>query len=92
MDQTRLTCRLPRDILAGAKRYANGYNTTLTRPVSEYLRQPGTQDDPLADAPVVRRLSGALSQDAAVDDYREYLEKKHVGVLACQGGNDHVCG
>ena len=68
MDQTRLTCRLPRDILAGAKRYANGYNTTLTRPVSEYLRQPGTQDDPLADAPVVRQLQGALSQDAAVDE------------------------
>jgi hypothetical protein len=56
MEQTKLTNRLSRDVLTGAKRYANGYNTMLSRVVSEYLRQPGTQPDPLADAPVVRRL------------------------------------
>ncbi len=53
------------------------YFTTLTRLVSEFLRQLSIQDDPLADAPVVRRLSGTLSPEASIDDYRKYLEEKY---------------
>lgn len=79
MERTKLTIRVPRDLLERAKRYANEHNTTLTRLVSEYLRQLGTRDDPLADAPIVRRLSGTLSQEASVDDYHKYLEEKYVG-------------
>lgn len=77
MERTKLTIRVGRDLLEGAKRYASQHNTTLTRLVSEYLRQLSIQDDPLADAPIVRRLSGILSQEASVDDYREYLEEKY---------------
>ena len=77
MEQTKLTIRLSRDLHKGAKRYASKHNTTLTRLVSEYLRQLGTQDDPLAEAPIVRRLSGILSPDASIEDYRRYLEEKH---------------
>jgi hypothetical protein len=79
MERTKLTIRVDRDLLERAKRYANEHNTTLTRLVSEYLRQLNVQDDPLADAPIVRRLSGTLSQKASVDDYREYLEEKYGG-------------
>jgi len=79
MERTKLTIRLPRDLLEGAKQYANEHNTTLTRLVSEYLRRLSTWDAPLADAPIVRRLSGTLSQDASMDDYRKYLEGKYVG-------------
>ena len=79
MERTKLTIRLPRDLLEGAKQYANEHNTTLTRLVAEYLRQLSTRGDPLAVVPIVRRLSGTLSQDASVDDYREYLEGKYVG-------------
>lgn len=92
MEQTRLTVRLPRVFLEGAKGDANEHNMTLPRLASEYLRRLGTQDDPFAGAPLVRRLSGTLSHDASVDHYHEYLEEKHVDVLACQGGNDYVCG
>ena len=77
MEKTKLTVRVPRDLLDGAKRYANEHDTTLTRLVSEFLHQLSIQDDPLADAPVVRRLSGALSPDASIDDYHKYLEKKY---------------
>lgn len=77
MEKTKLTIRVPRDLLDGAKQYAGEHNTTLTRLVSEYLRRLGAQDDPLADAPVVRRLSGFLSQDASVEDYGAHLEEKH---------------
>jgi hypothetical protein len=79
MEKAKLTVRVPRDLLDGAKRYANEHDTTLTRLVSEYLRQLGTQGDLLADAPVVRRLSGTLSPDASIDDYRKYLEEKYGG-------------
>jgi replication fork clamp-binding protein CrfC len=79
MEKAKLTIRLPRDLLEVAKRYAKEHNTTLTRLVSEYLRQLSTQDDPLADAPIVRRLSGTLSQDASVEDYYKYLEEKYGG-------------
>ena len=77
MEKTKLTIRVPRDLLDGAKQYASEHNTTLTRLVSEYLRRLGAQNDPLADAPVVRRLSGSLSPDAAVEDYATFLEEKH---------------
>jgi hypothetical protein len=77
MEKTKLTIRLPRDLLEGAKRYAREHNTSLTRLVSAYLRQLSTEDDPLADAPTVRRLSGILPQDASVQEYRTYLEQKH---------------
>ena len=77
MDRTRMTVRVPRDLLEGAKRYAHEHNTTLTRLVSEYLRQLSAQDDPLPDAPVVQRLSGTLPLTASVEDYHRYLEEKY---------------
>jgi len=79
MEKPKLTIRLSSDLLEGAKKYAKEHDTTLTRLVSEYLRQLNTQDDPLADAPIVRRLSGTLSHDASVDDYRKHLEEKYAG-------------
>ena len=39
MERTKLTIRVSRDLLDGAKRYAKVHNTTLTRLVSEYLRR-----------------------------------------------------
>jgi hypothetical protein len=79
MEKAKLTIRLPRDILEEAKRYAKEHDTTLTRLGSFYLRQLSMQDDPLADAPIVRRLSGTLSSNASVDDYHTHLEEKYGG-------------
>ena len=79
MERTKLTIRVDRDFLEGAKRYANEHNTTVTRLVSEYLRQLSIQDDSLVDAPTVRRLSGTLSQQASVDDYHKHLGEKYIG-------------
>lgn len=79
MEKTKLTIRVPRDLLEGAKRYASENNTTLTRLVSEYLRRLTIGSDPLSNTPIVQRLSGVLSQDVSVEDYREYLERKYGG-------------
>jgi hypothetical protein len=77
MEKTKLTVRVPKDLLEGAKRYAAQHNTTLTRLVSEYLRQLSAEGEPLDGTPIVRLLSGILSPDASIEDYRTYLEEKY---------------
>jgi len=77
MEKIKLTVRVPRELHEAAKQYAAEHNTTLTRLVSAYLRQLSVQDDALADAPVVRRLSGTLSPEASLEDYDHYLVEKH---------------
>ena len=77
MELTKLTVRVPRSLLEGAKHYAQQHDTTLTRLISEYLRQISAENDLLASAPTVQRLSGALSQDVSIQDYYNYLEVKY---------------
>ncbi len=76
---TKLTIRVPEDLLEGAKRYARENNTTLTRLVSEYLRHLTQETDPLKHTPAVERLSGVVADDVSIQDYRDYLDKKYGG-------------
>ena len=76
MEQTKLTVRVPRDLLENVKRYAAKNNTTLTDLIEAYLRRIPAQE-PLDDAPIVRRLSGILPKDVSVQDYRQHLEEKY---------------
>jgi hypothetical protein len=74
---TKLTVRVPRHLLANAKRYAQAHQTTLTELISTYLQQISTESDVLNHAPIVRRLSGLLSLDISTDDYKKHLEEKY---------------
>lgn len=76
MQETKLTVRVPRGLLENVKRYAAKNNTTLTALIEAYLRHIPSQA-PLEDAPIVQRLSGILSQDVSMDDYRKHLEEKY---------------
>jgi hypothetical protein len=77
MERTKLTIRVDKDLLEESKQYAREHGTTLTRLVSEYLRQLSRQGEGLSDAPTIRRLSGILPQDASVAEYGEYLDRKY---------------
>jgi hypothetical protein len=77
MQETKLTIRLPRKLLENAKRYARKQNTTLTNLISEYLIQIPVPITALEHAPIVRRLSGILSQDISIADYKKHLESKY---------------
>jgi len=77
MNETKMTVRVPRDLLESAKRYARQHDTTLTRLISNYLRRLSNQDDLLTEAPIVQHLSGSLSQDVSEADYQSYLEGKY---------------
>ncbi len=76
---TKLTVRVPRHLLANAKRYAKAHQTTLTELISAYLQHIPTESEVLDHAPVVRRLTGLLSSDVSIDDYRKHLEEKYGG-------------
>jgi hypothetical protein len=74
---TKLTVRVPRKLLENAKHYASTHNTTLTELISAYLQRIPTESELLDSAPVVRRLTGLLSADVSVDDYKKHLEEKY---------------
>jgi hypothetical protein len=77
MQDTKMTVRVPRQVLEEAKRYAHARGTTLTRLVTRFLEQLPAQDDMLAQAPIVRRLLGSLPPTVTEEDYRRYLEEKY---------------
>jgi hypothetical protein len=76
MQETKLTVRVPRDLLENIKRYAAQNNTTLTALIEAYLRRIPAQQ-PLDNAPIVRRLSGTLSPDGTIRDYKQHLQEKY---------------
>ena len=75
--ETKLTVRVPRHLLANAKRYAQAHQTTLTELISTYLQQIPSESEVLNHAPVVRRLTGLLSSDVSIEDYKKHLEDKY---------------
>ena len=77
MQETKLTIRLPRKLLENAKRYARQQNTTLTQMISEYLYHIPTPIDVLENAPIIRKLSGTLSKNVSVADYKKHIEEKY---------------
>ncbi len=76
MQNTKLTVRVPRDLLENVKRYARQNNTTLTALIEAYLRRILAKE-PFDDAPIVRRLSGSLSQNVTIQDHKEHLAEKY---------------
>ena len=77
MDETKLTIRIDRATLERAKLYARTHGTSLTRLVTSHLERLGADDEAAGEAPVTRRLTGALPPEASLQDYREHLERKH---------------
>jgi hypothetical protein len=77
MEQTNLTIHLPRDLVDGAKRYAEQHQTSLTQLIALYLRRLVAQENLLDHAPIVRRISGILPTDASMDAYHAHLEEKY---------------
>jgi hypothetical protein len=75
--ETKLTVRVSRRILENAKRYARDNNTTLTELISTYLQQIPDAAIGLEDAPIVRRLSGSISPNVTVEDYKKHLDEKY---------------
>jgi hemerythrin-like domain-containing protein len=76
MAETKLTVRIPRELLENVKRYAAKNNTTLTDLIEAYLQRIPAHST-LENAPIVRRLSGSLKGGVTIQDYRRHLEEKY---------------
>jgi hypothetical protein len=76
MSEPKLTVRVPRDLLENARLYAAQNNTTLTDLIKTYLRRIPAQSL-LEDTPIVRRLSGTLSLDLTIQDYKKHMDEKY---------------
>ncbi len=74
---TKLTVRVPRHLLENAKQYARAHQTTLTELISAYLGRIPSEPSILDEAPVVRRLTGLLSPEVTLEDYKKHLEEKY---------------
>ena len=77
MEETKLTIRLPRDLVERTKQYAHKQNTTVTKLITEYLQRIPAASAEQEHTPVVRRLSGRLSKKVSVADYKKHLEDKY---------------
>ena len=77
MEMTKLTIRIPADVLERAKAYAETNQTSVTRLVSQYLSQLPTEESYLKDAPITQSLIGTLSPDTTVEDYWRYIDEKY---------------
>ena len=78
MEETKLTVRIPRELVNKAKQFAAQNHTTLTNLIEAYLQNIPVQGS-LDNAPIVRRLTGSLSQDISIVDYQKHLEEKYGG-------------
>jgi hypothetical protein len=77
MVKKRLTITLESDLIEPARRYAERHSTSLSRLVTNYLAQLGTEEGESTYSPTVRRLRGILPGDTDVEPYRRYQEEKH---------------
>ena len=75
----KLTVRVPQHLLANAKRYARAHQTTLTELISTYLQRIPSDSEILPHEPIVQRLTGLLSPDISIDDYKKHLDEKYGG-------------
>jgi hypothetical protein len=77
MEKVNLTIRVPRDLVENAKRFAAENHTTLTNLIEAYLCriQVGHSMD---NAPIVSKLSGTVSKDVTLGEYKKHLEEKDI--------------
>ncbi len=78
MTETKLTIRVPRDLVENAKHFAAENHTTLTNLIEAYLRRIPVEHS-LENAPIVKRLSGTLTADVTLEDYKKHLDEKYGG-------------
>jgi hypothetical protein len=74
---TKLTIRVPRQLVENAKRYASDHRISLTKMIVAYLGQIPIEQNAVKDAPLTRQIAGSLSQKLTTSDYKKHLEEKY---------------
>jgi hypothetical protein len=74
---SKLTIRLNRHLIEDTKQYAAQHQTTVTQLIAAYLRYVTGQQQSPDDLPILRRLSGILPADVAMEAHQDYLVEKY---------------
>ena len=78
---TKLTLKLDQEIIAKAKRFAKGHQTSLSQLIENYLLSlTREKDSDINITPLVKSLSGIIDLPAAGDSrkaYRDHLLRKY---------------
>lgn len=77
VEKKKITVRVDRRWIEPAKEYARDHNTSLSKLISEYLRNLTKERQKLDETPILQRLAGILPADASIDEHREHLEEKY---------------
>ncbi len=76
MTDTKLTVRVSKELLENLKQFARAKDTTVTKLIEAYLQRIPPESR-MQQAAIVRRLSGVLSTNVSVEDYKQHLEEKY---------------
>ena len=76
MTDTKLTVRVSKELLENLKQFARAKDTTVTKLIEAYLQRIPPESR-MQQAAIVRRLSGVLSPNVGVEDYKQHLEEKY---------------
>lgn len=80
---SKLTLHVPDDLVAAAKSEATARRVSVSKLVSDFFttlskKKPAADPEFERLAPRTRRLAGCITAaDADIEDYVDYLEKKH---------------
>ena len=73
----KLTLSIDEQVISRARRYSLRHKVSISQLVTRYLARLGESERGRSISKTVKRLRGILPQNASVDEYREFLEKKH---------------
>lgn len=76
-EKRKLTVRVDARWIKEAKEYAAKHNTSLSKLISEFLRNLPEKSSPGQDTPILKRVSGFLPSDISVQEHRTHLEDKY---------------
>lgn len=73
----KLTVRIPRKLIENAKKYASRHRMTVTDLITAFLEHLPEESQGLESAPIVQRLTGLLSSNVSIDEYKKHLDEKY---------------
>ena len=79
MNKLKFTVRVDKKALNAARQYAGEHGTTVTNLVEEYFRSLERVGHIQQETPILNALTGSLSVDTNLEEYRAYLEEKYLG-------------
>ena len=76
-EKRKLTVRVDNRWIEAAKDYAERHDTSLSKLISEFLRNLPGETESYRQAPILRRISGILPADISIREHRAHLDEKY---------------